>query len=208
MLVRIAYTVYSSSLCHLSASRVGHLRFTFNTKSAPHIVVQATRAYVLGSADPTNTSSPIGSISISPLTGEVSGRNPERQDHIIGPNPATSFAGYFVARFDQPFLAWGTATNATLHANEVSRNDSLLSGYVVFTNETSVINVRVGVSFISVEQARENLDREIPDGLELEHTGYQTRKAWAEKLDSIQLQGATEENKTTFFTAFYHALQV
>lgn len=142
------------------------------------------------------------------MTGEVFGRNPERQDHIIGPNTATSFAGYFVARFDQPFSAWGTATNATLHADETFRNDTLLSGYVIFSNETRVVNVRVGVSFISIEQARANLDAEIPDGMELEHTAYQTRKAWADKLDLIQLEGASEANMTTFYTGFYHTLQV
>lgn len=148
------------------------MRFTFNTSSelAPYVLVQATRAFVMGSADPTNTSSPIGSISISPSTLEISGRNPERQDFIIGPNPAPSFAGYFVARFDQPFVGWGTATNNTLHADELTRDDSILSGYVSFANGTREVNVRVGTSFISVDQARKNLENEVPDGQVLEQT--------------------------------------
>ncbi|TDL14546.1 glycoside hydrolase family 92 protein [Rickenella mellea] len=190
-----------------ASSRVGHLRFTFNTTSAPYTLLQVTRAHVLGSVPITNTTSPVGSVGISPLTNEIFGRNPERQDYIIGPNAAPSFAGYFVARFDRPFASWGTATGETLHQGELGRNDTILSGYAVFPNGTSVVNVRVGVSFISVEQARRNLDAEIPDGTSLEYTAYGTRKAWANKLDLIQIEGATKENKTTFYTAFFHALQ-
>ena len=174
----------------------------------PYVLLEATRAYVLGSADPSNITSPIGSITISPSAREISGRNPERQDHIIGPNAAPSFAGYFVARFDTDFISWGTANSGIIHADEHVRNDTSLSGYAIFPLQTKVVNVRIGVSFISVDQARINLDTEIPDGVSLETTAYNTRKAWAEKLDRIQLQGATEENKTTFYTAFYHTLQV
>lgn len=162
----------------------------------------------MGSADPSNTTSPIGSISISPSTLEISGHNPERQDFIIGPNAAPSFAGYFVARFDQSFAAWGTATNGTLHPGERSRNDTILSGYVSFGNETEVVNVRVGTSFISVDQARKNLESEVPDGQVLEQTAYATRSAWKEKLEMVQLEGTSEANKTTFYTGFYHTLQV
>lgn len=64
------------------------------------------------------------------------------------------------------------------------------------------------MSFISIEQARRNLDREIPDGETLEATARKTRAAWAEKLDRIQLEGATEKQKTIFYTAFFHSLQV
>lgn len=68
--------------------------------------------------------------------------------------------------------------------------------------------MRVGTSFISVEQARRNLEKEIPDGQVLEQTAYATRSAWKEKLEMIQLEGASEANMTTFYTGFYHTLQV
>lgn len=162
----------------------------------------------MGSADPSNVTFPLGSIAISPSANEISGHNPERQDFIIGPSPAPSFAGYFVARFDPPFTSWGTVSNTTIYPNQDAGAGALLSGYVQFSNDTRVVNVRVGVSFISVDQARRNLDREIPDGRALEETAYETRKAWKDKLEMIELEGASEANKTTFYTAFYHALQV
>lgn len=162
----------------------------------------------MGSADPTNVTYPLGTIAIDPKAREISGSNAERQDFIIGPNPATNFRGYFCARFDQPFSSWGTAVNGSLSQNNTSGEDKLLSGYVTFSDHTKVINVRVGVSFISVEQARKNLDTEIPDGTTLEHTAYKTRKEWAEKLDRVKIEGASEEDAGTFYSAVFHTLQV
>jgi hypothetical protein len=91
---------------------------------------------------------------------------------------------------------------------------SLLSGFVRFDfgdlglEEERVVNVRVGVSFISIDQARKNLDAEIPDGTSLEETAGGTRAAWEEKLGSIRMEGASEEDKTVFYTSFFHTLQV
>jgi putative alpha-1,2-mannosidase len=192
----------------LLASRVGHLRLTFTDTQIPYVLIEASRASVMGSADPTNVSYPLGSIAINPSAQEITGSNAERQDFIIGPNPATSFRGYFCARFSQPFESWGTAMNGTLNQGKTFAEDKLLSGFVTFTQDTKVVDVRVGVSFISVEQARKNLDDEIPDGTSLEHTAYQTRKEWAEKLDRVIIEGASEDDAFVFYTALFHTLQV
>lgn len=163
----------------------------------------------MGSDNTSNVTFPSGSIFIDPSSQSISGHNPERQDFIIGPNTAPSFAGYFYARFSQPFSFWGTASNVTLHPNQTSHSaDPILSGFVQFANGTQEVEIRVGVSFISVEQAQKNLENEAPDGVRLEDTAYKTRSAWKEKLEMIELEGATEANKTTFYTAFYHSLQV
>ena len=162
----------------------------------------------MGSADPTNVTYPVGAITIDPAAREIAGRNPERQDFIIGPNAAPSFAGYFVARFDRPFASYGTAQNGTVKEQEASGEGALLSGFVRFALGTEVVDVRVGVSFISVEQARKNLDTEIPDGTTLEQTAALTRAAWAEKLDRIKVEGATQEENEVFYTGIFHTLQV
>lgn len=188
------------------ASRVGHLRFTFQNVSQPHIIVQASRNTVV-SNNVSRIAINIGDIAILPAQQEITGRNPERQDDILGPFTADHFAGYFVARFSEPFVSWGTATNDTLHENELNRTDQQVMGYVRFASNVTLVDVRIGVSFISVDQARANLNDEIPDGTSLEETAYNTRKAWADKLELVQLQGATEEQKTIFYTGFFHTLQ-
>jgi len=197
-------------IIHISvASRVGYLRFTFSQTSTPYILLEATRASVMGSADPNNVTFPVGDLYIDPSHREITGRNTERQDFIIGPNPATNFAGYFCARFSESFSSWGTSTNnnGTLFERETDIHGETISGYVRFGKDVRQVNVRVGVSFISIDQARKNLDSEIPDGTSLEETARGTRAAWAEKLDRIQIEGITEEQKTVFYTAVYHSLQ-
>lgn len=167
--------------------------------------IEATRASVLGSADPSNVTYPSGSIALDPAAREISGSNAERQDFIIGPNPARSFSGYFVARFDTPFAAFGTTTAAE---EEDDGTGKVLGGYAVFGREVRTVEVRVGVSFVSVEQARRNLEREVPDGTTLEQTARTTRAAWAEKLDRVRVWGGSREQLVTFYTALFHTLQV
>ena len=193
-----------------AASRVGHLRFTFSNTNTPYVLLGATHASIIGSADVSNITLPQGTISIDPSAREITGSNPERQDFIIQPisTPATKWSGYFCARFDTDFEGYGVANNGT-HGDGVKEGKgSILSGYVKFGSKTKVVNVRVGVSFISVDQARKNLDAEIPDGTSLEEIAKKTRTEWAEKLDRIQISGATTAEKQTFYTGFFHTLQV
>ncbi|KAI0029196.1 glycosyl hydrolase family 92-domain-containing protein [Vararia minispora EC-137] len=201
-----------------ATSRVGHLRFTFRDTSTPYVLLEATRksvvasntsdlTYPAGAINPSNWTYPAGRILIDSSRREICGSNPERQDFILGPNPAPSFAGHFCARFDRSFLAYGTNQNGSTHAGEAARNGSLLAGYAMFAPDTQVLDVRVGVSFISVDQARHNLDSEVPDGTSLEATARRTRAAWAEKLDRIEVEGGSDELKTVFYTSVFHALQ-
>ncbi|KAI0337493.1 glycoside hydrolase family 92 protein [Trametopsis cervina] len=192
-----------------ATSRVGHLQFTFTDTQRPYVLIEASRASVMGSADPTNVTFPEGSITVDPSRREITGHNKERQDFIIGPNAAPSFAGYFCARFSEPLEEWGIASNAdgSLFPGEATRNGSQVSGYVRFSRSVKKVDVRIGVSFISVDQARANLDSEIPDGTGLEGTARAVREAWAEKLDRIQLEGASDDDKTIFYTAVFHTLQ-
>lgn len=196
---------------------MGHLRFTFTNTSTPYILLQATRPSTLGSPAPppspsylNNISYPEGTITIDQSRREICGSNPERQDWIIAPisTPATNWKGYFCARFDADFEGWGTANNGTLHANATEGKGAVLSGYATFNATNQTVNVRVGVSFISIEQARRNIDSEIPDGKTLEETARETREAWAEKLDRIQIEGASTDDMQTFYTGFFHTLQV
>ncbi|EJF58543.1 hypothetical protein DICSQDRAFT_149044 [Dichomitus squalens LYAD-421 SS1] len=190
-----------------ATSRVGHLRFTFTNTAVPYVLVEATRASVMGSADPTNVTYPLGSIAIDPVSREITGSNPERQDFIIGPNAAPNFSGYFCARFDVPFESFGVVQNGSTEENVTQGDGAMLSGFARFAQGTRQVNVRVGVSFISVGQARKNLDAEIPDGTTLESTAEKTRAAWAEKLDRIQIEGASDDDREVFYTAVFHALQ-
>ena len=179
-----------------STSRAGAMRFTFPSSVDPFVVVQATRSTIAGE------------VTIDAKNREIYGWNPERQDDVLGPFTAEDFRGYFVARFDSDFASWGTAHNSTLSEGSDFDQGTELSAYVRFATGTGVVNVRTGVSYISVEQARVNLDNEIPVGSSVESVADAVEKQWADKLDLIQLTNASEDDLAVFYTSMYHALQV
>lgn len=190
---------------HTSTSRVGHIRYSFNAKDAPFVVLQSTRMTVITS-DPTNITSVLGgAVHIDPAAREISGRNPERQDWILGPSEAASFAGYYVARFSQPFASYGTANGAVVHEGETDLEDGTeIAGWAMFAEGTAEVVARVGTSFISIDQARRNLDREIPNGQTLEQTAAACRAAWSEKLDRIRFDGQDAEREDSkWLRVFY-----
>lgn len=178
-----------------ATSRASSLRFSFDAGEADHFVtIQASRHGI------------DGQVNIDPIRREISGFNPERQDDVYGPFTASHFKGYFVARFEDDFASFGTAHLGELSEGSDFAEGSAVSAFVRF-GTASIINVRVGVSYISIEQARQNLDNEVPDGTTLEDTAAVVESEWAAKLDLITLTNATEDQSAIFYTSMYHALQ-
>ena len=73
------------------------------------------------------------------------------------------------------------------------------------TEEGEQIEVQMGVSFVSVENARENLDTE-QCGFEFDAVRARAAARWEQDLSKIKVYGGTQEQKTVFYTGLYHAL--
>ena len=73
------------------------------------------------------------------------------------------------------------------------------------TEEQAQIEVKIGVSFVSIENARENLDKEQP-AFDFEGTVNAARSAWNKDLSRITVEGGTDDEKTIFYTGLYHLL--
>lgn len=76
--------------------------------------------------------------------------------------------------------------------------------FAEFPVSENVVNVRYGISYIGVEQAKRNLYNEISD-FNLEKLASQARDKWNDILGKIRVEGGTEDQKTTFYTALYRA---
>ncbi|QBN17425.1 GH92 family glycosyl hydrolase [Flavobacterium nackdongense] len=66
------------------------------------------------------------------------------------------------------------------------------------------INMKYGISYISLEQAKRNLSNEIPDW-DFEKVKANARKQWQNLTNLIQVEGGTEANKRSFYTALYRS---
>ncbi|KAK3365454.1 glycosyl hydrolase family 92-domain-containing protein [Podospora didyma] len=73
--------------------------------------------------------------------------------------------------------------------------------------EQNFILARVGVSFISVDKACQNAEREIPD-FRFERVEAEAQNAWRKQLSVIDVDatGVSEELQTTFWSGLYRSL--
>jgi putative alpha-1,2-mannosidase len=188
-----------------ASSHVGHLRFGFphrqpDSSNEPYVFIQATRQNWTGS------------IFIDSDAQEVYGSNPQRQDYALGPYRAPGFSGYFVSRFSQPFASYGIAHGGKLVPNATEGTGEHLGAWVKFDPSCDEVEVRTGVSFVSIEQARRNIDIEAPASVSFDDAVETLKEAWLEKLDRVRIEGVNEtaaeyDQRTIFYTGLFHGLQ-
>lgn len=112
---------------------------------------------------------------------------------------------YFVARFSKPYSSLDIAVNDSIHSgitDATGKNVKAVLGFKTKASET--ILVKVGISAVSAEGARKNLDAEIT-GWDFDATRKLAEKAWANELGKVELEGGTETQRKIFYTSMYHA---
>ena len=67
------------------------------------------------------------------------------------------------------------------------------------------VTVQMGVSFVSVENARKNLEAEQP-APDFDAIRSRADATWADHLGRVKVEGGTDDERTVFYTALYHTL--
>lgn len=113
---------------------------------------------------------------------------------------------FFVIVFDTPFTAYGTWENTTgaIRPGSLQGEGKGTGAYLQF-KEGATIQVKTASSYISEEQAKLNLSRELGRHKTLEQTKAAAKKIWNEHLSRITVEGGTEEDKATFYSCFFRA---
>ena len=83
--------------------------------------------------------------------------------------------------------------------------DDIGAYFTYNVSEGETIEVQIGVSFVSVENARMNLDKE-QQGFHFDKVRADARHAWNETLSRAKIEGGTCDQQVVFYTALYHAL--
>jgi predicted alpha-1,2-mannosidase len=116
----------------------------------------------------------------------------------------TRYIVYMAAQFQQPFdrtSMWkDDALDPTAHEEQAKHAGAWLG----FGSQREVV-MKVGLSFVSGENARANLEAEIP-GWDFDQVRDAARKTWSGMLDRIPVQGGTSGQRTIFYTGLYHML--
>lgn len=115
---------------------------------------------------------------------------------------------YFVAKFSKPFKSFGISLGGKILHGEKSGSGKDLKGFIKYvTKENESILVKVGISHVSIEGARKNLECEISDW-NFDKIKTLAEKAWEKELSKIMVEGGTKEQNTIFYTALYHSMIV
>lgn len=112
---------------------------------------------------------------------------------------------YFWASFDHPFAGHGAWRNGVLLPDQLQVRGPHTGVFVTFGSQRRVVGVRVGLSYVSIAQARVNVDMEDRTG-DFATVWQRAVGAWDDLLGEIRVSGGTATRRTTFYTALYHAL--
>ena len=114
---------------------------------------------------------------------------------------------YFVLELDAPIAAHGF-TGGT--PDDPAGDAATGAGLGVWLDlgaaqAGDVREARVGISWIDEAQARANLDADVT-GLTFDEVRAAARAAWNQRLHRVVVEGGTEEQRTSFYTALYHSM--
>ncbi|MFJ2017516.1 GH92 family glycosyl hydrolase [Streptomyces nodosus] len=196
-----------------ATARTGSARFTYPGGTPASLLIRTADSEV-GSTD--------SSITIDPAARTVSGSVTSGNfcGYLDPEGRRSYYTLYFTARFDRPFKATGTwqddklspgSTSATGGAGGFSDGGRPVKGkgaggYVEFAPGTGPVGVKVGISYVSRAGAEANLAAENPPKRSFDSVKEAARRAWRDRLGAIRVGGGTDEERTTFYTALYHAL--
>jgi predicted alpha-1,2-mannosidase len=113
---------------------------------------------------------------------------------------------YFVARFDRPiqgFDGW-VGKQRRSGVREVHGKNC---GAIVrcATAAGGLLQMKVGLSYVSIEQARRNLDAELPHW-DFDRVRRESREEWNRWLGKIEIEGGSDVQRKKFYTDLWHAL--
>ncbi|BDD05459.1 GH92 family glycosyl hydrolase [Aureibacter tunicatorum] len=139
-------------------------------------------------------------------------------------DPSTTYPVYFVMELSQPADEYGTwkefkeitgfeksfaPYNGDLIQSKFNKmhvaGDSIGAYFTYNLEEATDIEVKVGVSYVSIENARENLKAETADK-DFADIRTESKATWNNLLSTIEVEGGTHDDKVKFYTALYHTL--
>lgn len=200
-----------------ATTRTGAARLTFPALRTASVLINAGGS-AMADAD--------AAVHIDAAHDEVTGSASSGRFCYQGGN----YRVYFAAAFDRPFTSYGTWQRQALtpHGSDASDTSAVAENYgpvpggpkhingdpsgtaqagayVSFDTRTQrTINVRVGVSFVSVADAQRNLAAEQPS-FDFDQVRAEARSTWDAALGRVEISGGTDAQRTMFETALYHA---
>ncbi len=116
----------------------------------------------------------------------------------------TRYTFHFYAEFSRPWSSFGLWNKGKdLGVLRQAQNEDL-GFYARFEpKHKGQVLLKSGISFVSIDNARENLQRELPHW-NFDLVRQEARALWANALKGVDFEGGTDKEKEIFATALYH----
>jgi predicted alpha-1,2-mannosidase len=185
-----------------SSRRVGFHRYTFPASQQSHIIIDIAHALSLGTdwqaqkflGAEIHLTSNHEAQGIARVTG--------------GWNRGGEYRVYFYIVLDTPAEATQTWIGSTLSASKdaiVEASTPIGASFDFTTKANQVIQAKVGISFISAEQAKQNAQQEIP-AWNFAAVHAAATALWNQELSKLNLSGETDSQRRQLYTAMYHIM--
>lgn len=136
---------------------------------------------------------------------EVEGFVITHPTYIRAYQPGAVMKMYFVAVLDRTPASVGTFRGREVFAAESSMHGPGAGLFLGFTNLSGSVQVKLGLSYTSIANARTNLAREAAH-LDFGQAREVAQAKWREMLGRIAVSGGKETDRVKFYTGLYHAL--
>ncbi|MBV4191870.1 GH92 family glycosyl hydrolase [Bacteroides fragilis] len=116
-----------------------------------------------------------------------------------------NFKNYFVIEFDKPFSYKGTFADKKLEEGSLEQKADHTGAVIGFrTRKGEIVHARIASSFISFEQATQNLQELGNDSFE--QLVQKGNDAWNHVLGKIEVEGGNLDQYRTFYSCLYRSL--
>jgi predicted alpha-1,2-mannosidase len=184
-----------------AAFRAGIAQFAFPAAKPANLLLRVSDSEV-GSSD--------ASVKIDRAARTVSGSVTSGNfcGYLSEADRRSYYTLYFVASFDRPFTSTGTWHDASVHSGATEAGGGTGygdkgfppagkgSGAWVGFAPGSDVQARVGISYVSLANARANLAAEIPQGTSLAQVRERAQEKWPAALGRIAIEGGTPDQRT------------
>lgn len=201
----VTLTDYDINVDITATTRCSFQRYTYPDKSVSSkvmidLLIPAEYSYLIKNA----------------VITQVNEHRIEGYSHQITPNTWSKginqeYIVYFVIEFDQPIQKMGTWENDVINYQKHIKtvNPKNIGAFVNFdTSINKQVQVRTGISYVSIKNASENLSTEIssPYGWDFEKVVKHQKDTWNNLLGRLEVSSDNQLEKTRFYSNMYRSL--
>ena len=201
---RVDLTDYNITAEVTATTRASFQRYTYHTGETGRVMVNLQI--------PAEYGYQLKNIEIKKISDyRIEGYSHQLTKNVWSKDASQEYTVHFVMEFDQPIKTYGTWLNdaVQLNSNLTADNAKQAGMFLEFDTKTQkTVQVRTGISYVSIANAALNLKTEITDpfGWNFPAVEANQLKVWDELLGRVQITSNDEREKGRFYTNMYRSL--